>query len=87
MRGGEKVLEAVCELYPDADLFTLVHIPGTVSQTIEKRVIHTSFVQNLPFVRQKYRQYLPLFPTAIEQLNLKSYDLILSTSHCVAKCV
>ena len=73
MRGGEKCLEVLCKLYPSADLFTLLHIPGSVSQTIESHSIHTSFIQNLPFVKSKYRYYLPLMPFAIESFNLNKY--------------
>src|SRR5688572_4764075 len=87
MRGGEKVLEVLCELYPDADLFTLFHRPGTVSPAIERRRITTSLVQWLPFAAQHYRRYLPLFPFAIEQLDLDGYDLVISSSHCAAKAV
>jgi glycosyltransferase involved in cell wall biosynthesis len=85
MRGGEKVLEAFCELFPKAHLYTLLHHPGTVSPTIEALPIRTSFVQKLPFSKKGYRRYLPLFPMAIERFELKGYDLILSCSHCVAK--
>jgi glycosyltransferase involved in cell wall biosynthesis len=87
MRGGEKVLEALCLLFPQADLFTLVHQRGSVSPTIESRRITTSFVQRLPRATTKYRTYLPLFPTAIEQFNLDRYDLVVSSSHCAAKSV
>ena len=87
MRGGEKCLEVFCKLYPSADLFTLLHIPGSVSPIIESHSIRTSFIQNLPFVESKYRYYLPLMPFAIERFNLKGYDLILSSSHCVAKSI
>ncbi len=87
MRGGEKVLEVLCELFPQADLFTLVHNPGSVSQLIENRRIFTAFTNRLPFKARRYRYYLPLFPTAIELFNFKGYDLILSTSHCAAKGV
>ncbi len=85
MRGGEKCLEAFCELFPDADLFTLVHVRGSVSRTIESRTIRTSFIQRLPFVAAKYRSYLPLFPAAVEQFDLRDYDIVLSSSHCAAK--
>ena len=85
MRGGEKVLEVLCELYPDATLFTLLHNEGAMSATIENMKIQTSFVQNLPFKKDHYRNYLPLFPRAIESFDFAGYDLILSTSHCVAK--
>jgi glycosyltransferase involved in cell wall biosynthesis len=87
MRGGEKCLEIFCRLYPEADLFTLLHIPGSVSPVIENRKIHTSFLQSLPFVEKKYRHFLPLMPWAIERMDLTGYDLILSSSHCVAKGV
>ena len=87
MRGGEKCLEVLCKLYPSADIFTLLHIPGKVSPVIESHRIHTSFIQNLPFSKSKYRYYLPLMPFAIEAFDLKGYDLILSSSHCVAKSV
>ena len=87
MRGGEKCLEVLCKLYPSADIFTLLHIPGKVSPVIESHRIHTSFIQNLPFSESKYRYYLPLMPFAIEAFDLKGYDLILSSSHCVAKSV
>ena len=87
MRGGEKVLEELCDLYPEGDIYTLVHCPGTVSPTIERHAIHTSFVQQLPRVRRAYRHYLPLFPLAIRAFDLHGYDLILSSSHCVAKGV
>lgn len=85
MRGGEKCLEVFCRLYPEADLFTLLHVPGSVSSIIENRKVHTSFLQSLPSVEKNYRNFLPLMPTAIEKLDLKGYDLILSSSHCVAK--
>jgi glycosyltransferase involved in cell wall biosynthesis len=87
MRGGEKCLEVFCDLYPSADIFTLLHIPGSVSATIESHQIHTSFLQKLPLIESKYRYYLPLMPFAIESFNLNEYDLILSSSHCVAKSV
>jgi len=87
MRGGEKCLEVLCELFPDADLYTLLHQKGKLSQNIESRSIRTSFVQHLPFGLKKYRHYLPLFPLAIEQFDLSAYDLIVSSSHCVAKGV
>lgn len=87
MRGGEKVLEELCTMFPEADLFTLLHNPGSVSPVIENRRIFTSFINRLPFKTTHYRHYLPLFPTAIELFNFKGYDLIISTSHCVAKGV
>jgi len=85
MRGGEKVLEMLCERYPDAELFTLLHIRGSVSPAIERLTIHTSALQRLPGISHYYRECLPLFPTLIEQFDLTRFDLVLSTSHCVAK--
>src|SRR5919108_2994922 len=87
MRGGERCLEVFCELFPEADLYTLLHCPGSVSKTIEDRRIRTSFIQRLPLTRRAYRYYLPLFPSAIERFDLQGYDLVLSSSHCVAKGV
>lgn len=85
MRGGEKVLEVLCELFPRADVYTLVHIPGKVSPAIERHPIFTSFLQKIPGVQRIYRYLLPLMPKAIEAFDLSAYDLIISTSHCVAK--
>ncbi len=87
MRGGEKVLEAMFEIFPQADLFTLLHVPGSVSPVIERRRVITSFVQRLPNAANWYRHYLPLFPTAIEQFSFDGYDLAVSVSHCVAKSI
>lgn len=87
MRGGEKCLETFCRLYPDADLFTLLHLPGQVSPAIEALRIRTSFLQNLPLAKTHYRHFLPLMPFAIERFDLRGYDLVLSSSHCVAKGV
>jgi glycosyltransferase involved in cell wall biosynthesis len=87
MRGGEKVLDAICELYPDATLFTLVRVPGSVSARIERRRIRTSPVQALPFAGRVYRHLLPLFPAAVELFDLDEFDLVISSSHCAVKSV
>jgi glycosyltransferase involved in cell wall biosynthesis len=87
MRGGEKALEVFCEMYPAADLFTLVYLPGTTSPVIERRSVKRSAIQWLPMAGKLYRQYLPLFPIAVEQFDLDGYDLVISTSHCAAKSV
>jgi glycosyltransferase involved in cell wall biosynthesis len=87
MRGGERCLEVFCELFPTAPLYTLLHVPGSVSPAIERRRIVTSFVQRLPGAATRYRHYLPLFPAAIRRLPLAGYDLVISLSHCVAKAV
>jgi len=85
MRGGEKVLEAIAALHPQSPIYTLFHFPGSVSPALESHPIHTSFLQRAPAVRRHYRRYLPLFPTAIESFDLDGYDLLISSSHCVAK--
>jgi glycosyltransferase involved in cell wall biosynthesis len=87
LRGGEKVLDLLVELFPDATIFTLVHVEGSTTPRIEARPIETAFTQKLPFVSRHYRRYLPLFPWAIESLDLEGFELVLSSSHCVAKGV
>ena len=87
MRGGEKVLEALCGRFPGAELFTLLHVRGSVSAIIERAPIHRSLLQHLPGVRRYYRQCLPLFPMLVEQFDLEPFDLVISSSHCVAKSV
>ena len=87
MRGGERCLEVFCELFPDATLFTLIHVPGSVSERIERMRIRASAFSRLPGISRRYRMLLPLFPRAIERFDLTGYDLILSSSHCVAKGV
>ena len=87
MRGGEKVLEAILALYPGAELFTLVHKRGSVSRAIADRPVHRSLIDRLPLSASRYREYLPLFPFAIEQFNFDRFDLVISSSHCAAKSV
>ncbi|HSL72609.1 MAG TPA: glycosyltransferase, partial [Longimicrobiales bacterium] len=87
MRGGERVLERLIQLFPSAELFTLVHIPGAVSPTIEARPIHASWLNRMPRIARTYRYYLPLMPRAVEQFDLRGFDLVISSSHCVAKGV
>ena len=79
MRGGEKVLESICNIYPDADIFTHVYDPGSVSGTIKRHRITTTSISRLPFPRKFYKKYLPLMPMALERLNLNDYDLIISS--------
>ena len=86
MRGGEKVLERLALMFPDAPIFTLIHEPGSVSTTIESHAIRTSFIQNMP-ARHAYRWYLPLFPLAVRGLDLSEFDLVISSSHCAVKAV
>ncbi len=86
-RGGEKVLEALCELYPDADIYTLFYRKGRVCPTIERHRIIASFLNRIPGAHRFYRFLLPLFPLAVERWDLKEYDIVISSSHCVAKGV
>jgi len=85
MRGGEKVLRLICRCFPNADLFTLVHVKGSCHQEIERMRIRTSCLNDIPAVERIYRCLLPAMPMAIEQFDADQYDLILSSSHCVAK--
>jgi glycosyltransferase involved in cell wall biosynthesis len=85
MRGGEKILEVFCELFPDATIFATIHNEGIMSPAIERMEIRTSFIQHLPLKATKYRHYLPLMPAAIGALDFSEYDFILSTSVAVAK--
>lgn len=85
MRGGEYVLEAIAELFPKAELFTLLYIPGKIAPILTTLKRHTSALQKFPGVERKYRHYLPFMPKLIESFDLSGFDLILSSSHCVAK--
>src|SRR5262249_37840990 len=85
MRGGERVLEVFCERFPHADRFTLVPHPERVSPAIARMQSVPSFLQKLPGGVSRYRYYLPLFPLAISRFHLRGYDLVLSSSHAVAK--
>lgn len=86
--GAERVLEQVLNLYPQADLFSVVDfLPETQRGFLLGKRTSTTFIQQLPWARTKFRHYLPLMPLAIEQLDLSGYDLIISSSHAVAKGV
>jgi glycosyltransferase involved in cell wall biosynthesis len=87
MRGGEKCLEVLCELLPDAPVHALVAFPERVSEAIRLHEIRTSFLQKFPGVEQRYRHYLPFFPRAIESFDMQEFDLVVSSSHAVAKGV
>lgn len=87
MGGAERCLECFCELFPQADIFTLLHKKGSVSKTIESHKIQTSFLQKFPNWEGYYRYLYPLMPTAVEQFNLSDYDFVISGSACVAKGV
>lgn len=85
MRGGEYVLEAIIDLFPQAELFTLLHVSGSVSKKISSLKIHTSWLQNVPGAASRYRNFLPMMPSMIESFDLSGFDLVISSSHCVAK--
>lgn len=85
MRGGERVLEILCRMFPAAPIYTLVYSPESVSELIRSREVHASFLQRVPGIARRYRWFLPAFPAAVEQLRIAPVDIIISTSHCVAK--
>ncbi len=87
MRGGEKVVEALCEMFPQADIFTHVYVPDAVSEIIRRHKITTSFINSLPAAGRLYKRYLPLMPLALEQLDLHGYDLVISSESGPAKGV
>ena len=87
MRGGERCLEQFLDLYPDADIYTLLHVPGTTSPRIDSRVKGTSFIQKIPGARALYRHCLPLYPLAVRGFDLSSYNLVISLSHAAVKNV
>jgi len=87
--GAEKVLKAILEIYPDADMFSLVDFLSEKDRDVilNGKYIKTSFIQKLPFSKKHFRNYLPFFPKAIESFDLSDYDLIISSSWAVAKGV
>ncbi|HOJ93013.1 MAG TPA: glycosyltransferase family 4 protein [Dictyoglomaceae bacterium] len=85
--GAEKVLKTILEIYPEADIFTLVYSKDTLKALGINNRVYSSFISHLPLGSSKYSSYLPLMPMAIEQFDLKDYDLVISSSHCVAKGV
>ncbi len=88
MRGGEKCLQVLCRRFPDARLYTLLHIPGSTSPAIERMRITTSFLQRVPGAKRHYRYLLPLMPTAIGSFRIPDdVDLVVSFSHAVAKSI
>ena len=86
--GSERVVNAMLKVFPHADLHALIHDPDRLRGTpLERTSVRTSFIQSLYKSKERYRLYLPLMPFAVEQLDLRSYDLIISSSHAVAKGV
>lgn len=87
-RGGERVLEALCEMFPEAPIYTLIHEKGSTSPIIESREIKTSFLNSIPGIYKNYRKFLPLMPLAASMLKIThEADLVISSSHCVIKGV
>lgn len=84
-RGGEKVLKAIADLFPDCDIYTHVYDPELVSRELPGKDIHTTFIAQLPLARRYYQKYLPLMPMALEQLDLRGYDLVISSESGPAK--
>jgi len=87
MGGGERLVEAILEIYPQADIFTLLFNPPKISEAIKRHKVHTSFIQGIPLSRRYYRKLLPLFPLATEQFDLRGYDLVISSDSACIKGV
>jgi glycosyltransferase involved in cell wall biosynthesis len=87
MRGGERVLERLLHLFPEAEIFTHVYVPSAVSAVIRSRKVTTSFIQKLPGAARHYQKYLPLMPMALEQFDLRGFDLVISSEAGPAKGV
>ena len=87
MRGGERVLEILCEGFPDATIHTLLANRDSISETITSHAIETTWLEKIPNIHDGYRSYLPLFPTAVKNLHSDNVELMVSTSHCVAKSI
>jgi len=84
-RGGELVLAQLVQLFPGSEIFTLLRVPGSVGPDVESRPVHTSPLQRVPGIEHRYRALLPLMPAALRFLDLRGFDLVISSSHCVAK--
>ncbi len=87
MRGGEKVLEALCRMFPDADIFTHAYRPKAISDTIRRHRVYTTWISRLPAATRLYQSYLPFMPQALEDLDLSPYDLVISSESGPAKGV
>ena len=85
MRGGERVLELLCDGFPSAPIFSLIHNRGAMSAAINRHPVRTSWLQHAPGVMKWYRYYLPFFTAAVESLKPPAAELLISTSHCIAK--
>jgi glycosyltransferase involved in cell wall biosynthesis len=87
MRGGEKVLEELCAIFPQAEIFTHVVAPAAISPALRAHKIHTTFINRLPGAKKHYQKYLPLMPMGLEELDLRGFDLVISSESGPAKGV
>jgi len=87
MRGGEKIVECLCRIFPQIDIYTLIYNKDKISDSINSKNIYTSFLQKMPFSKKKHQIYLPLMPVAVEQFDLSEYDLVISIESGIAKGV
>ncbi len=89
LAGSEKVVEQICHLFPDADIFAVIADPAVVKKTayLKDRKLFTTFIQRLPGALRSFRMYLSLMPLAVEQLDLSKYDVVISSAHAVSKGV
>ncbi len=87
MRGGEKVVQSICNIFPDIDIFTLVYDKDRISSEINSHKVTTSFIQRFPGAKTRYQNYLPFMPVAVEQFDLSGYDLVISSESGIAKGV
>jgi glycosyltransferase involved in cell wall biosynthesis len=85
MRGGEKIVDCLCDMFPDLDIYTLIYDKSKINDNINSKKIFTSFIQKMPFARKKHQMYLPLMPIAIEQFDLSGYDIVISIESGIAK--
>jgi glycosyltransferase involved in cell wall biosynthesis len=87
MRGGEKIVERLCEIFPDIDIYTLIYNKDKVSNVINSKNIYTSSIQKKPFAKKHHQIYLPFMPVAVEQFDLSGYDIVISSESGIAKGV
>lgn len=87
MRGGERIVECLCKIFPNIDIYTLIYNKNKVSSVINSKNIYTSFLQKMPFSKKHHQIYLPLMPLAVEQFDLSDYDLVISIESGIAKGV
>jgi len=87
MRGGEKIVECLCRIFPNIDIYTLIYNRNKISSVINSRNIYTSFLQKMPFSKNHHQIYLPLMPVAVEQFDLSNYDIVISSESGIAKGV